>query len=379
MKTIQSSSMKFETLAVHAGGERDETGAIAPPLHLSTNYEHSPSGEPLHGYLYVRFDNPIQRRLESALAVLDAGQAALVFASGVAAGTAYLQSLARGTHVLFDDDLFYGFRAMAPEFLPRWGIEWSAVDMTDLGAVRAALRQETRVIWAETPTNPLMKVLDIAALAKIAHETNAQLLVDSTFPSPALLRPLSLGADVTLHSTTKYLGGHSDVMGGALVFARKDARFSQIVHIRKLLGGVASPFNSWLILRGLRTLSGRMQIHSRNALVVAAFLELHPEVAQVLYPGLTSNSGYSLAKEQMADFGGMLSFRVKGGSKRAIEIASRLRLFIHAGSLGGPESLIQHAASVMHPVGAIPDDLLRVSIGLEHPEDLIEDLKQALV
>jgi cystathionine gamma-synthase len=371
--------MRFETLAVHAGGERDETGAIVPPLHLSTNYEHSPSGEPLHGYLYARFDNPIQRRLESALAVLDAGEAALVFASGVAAGAAYLQSVPRGTHVLFDHDLFYGFRAMAPEFFPRWGLKWSAVDMSNLSAVRAALRKETRLIWAETPTNPLMKVLDIAGLAKIAHETKAQLLVDNTFPSPALLRPLSLGADVTLHSTTKYLGGHSDVMGGALVFAQKDERFSQIGQIRKLLGGVASPFNSWLILRGLRTLSARMQIHSRNALAVAAFLDLHPSVAHVLYPGLTSNVGYSVAKEQMDDFGGMLSFRVKGGPKRAIEIASRLRLFINAGSLGGPESLIQHAVSVMHPAGAIPDDLLRVSIGLEHPEDLIKDLEQALV
>jgi len=266
MKTVQPSAMRFETLAVHAGGERDETGAIAPPLHFSTNYEHSPSGEPLHGYLYARFDNPIQRRLEARSPYWMLDRQHWSFASGVAAGAAYLQSLPRGTHVLFSDDLFYGFRAMAPEFFPRRGIEWSAVDMTNLAAVRAAVRSETRVIWAETPTNPLIKVMDIVGLAKIAHETNAQLLVDSTFPTPALLRPLSLGADVALLSTTKYLGGHSDVMGGALVFARKDERFSQISQIRKLLGSVASPFNSWLILRGLRTLSARMQIHSRNAL-----------------------------------------------------------------------------------------------------------------
>jgi cystathionine gamma-synthase len=378
MNESQRDALKFETLAVHAGGERDETGAIAPPLHLSTNYEHSPSGEPLHGYLYVRIDNPIQRRLEEALAALDAGEVALVFASGVAAGAAYLQSLPPGSHVLFSDDLFYGFRAMAPEFLPRWNITWSEVDMTDLAAVRSAVRSETRVIWAETPTNPLMKVLDVAQLGKIAHGAGAQLLVDSTFPTPALLQPLKLKADVTLHSTTKYLGGHSDVQGGALVFAGKDESFSRIQQIRKTLGGVASPFNSWLVLRGLRTLPTRMQAHSRNALVVASFLELHPKVEQVLYPGLLSHAGHFIAKEQMDDFGGMFSFRIKGGKQRAIELASRLRVFINGGSLGGAESLIQHAVSVMHPAGSIPEDLLRVSVGLEHPQDLIEDLRQAM-
>jgi cystathionine gamma-synthase len=378
VEDTQELAMRFETLAVHAGGERDETGAISPPLHFSTNYEHSPSGELLNGYLYIRIDNPVQRRLENALAAVEGGQAALVFASGVAGGAAYLQSLPAGSHVLFSDDLFYGFRAMAPSFLPRWGIEWSEVDMTDLAAVRAAVRPETRLIWAETPTNPLMRIQDIGGLAEIAHAAGAQLLVDSTFPTPALLRPLTLGADVTLHSTTKYLGGHSDVQGGALVFARGDDAFSQITQIRKLLGGVASPFSSWLVLRGLRTLAARMRVHSMNALAVAAFLEPHPEVAEVLYPGLASHSGYAIAKEQMDDFGGMLSFRVKGGRARAIEVASRVRLFINAGSLGGPESLIQHATSVMHPAGTIPEDLLRVSVGLEHPADLIDDLRQAL-
>ena len=370
--------MRFETMAVHAGGERDETGAIAPPLHLSSNYEHGPSGEILHGYLYARKDNPIQRRLEKALAEVEGGQASLVFASGVAAGAAYLQSLPPGSHVLFSDDLFYGFREMAPSFLPRWGIEWSHADMTDLAAVRAALRPATRLIWAETPTNPMMKVQDIAGLAKVARNRGVQLLVDSTFPTPALLRPLSLGADVTLHSTTKYLGGHSDVQGGALVFARRDETLSQITQIRTSLGSVAAPFGSWLVLRGLRTLAARMRVHSANAMIVAAFLELNPSVAEVLYPGLVSNAGHFIAKEQMEDFGGMLSFRIRGGRARAIEVASRVRLFINAGSLGGSESLIQHAVSVMHSAGAVPEDLLRVSVGLEHPEDLVADLKQAL-
>jgi cystathionine gamma-synthase len=378
MENARDLQMRFETLAVHAGGERDETGAIAPPLHLSTNYEHSPSGDPLHGYLYIRIDNPIQRRLENALTTVEGGQAALVFASGVAAGAAYLQSLPAGSHVLFSDDLFYGFRAMAADFLPRWGVQWSEVDMTDLAAVHAAMRPETRLVWAETPTNPLMKVQDVAGLAKIVRAATAQLLVDSTFPTPALLRPLTLGADVVLHSTTKYLGGHSDVQGGALVFARSDDTFSQVSQIRKLLGSVASPFSSWLVLRGLRTLAARMRVHSMNALAVATFLESHPRVAEVIYPGLLSDAGYSIAKEQMSDFGGMLSFRVRGGRAHAIEVASHVRLFINAGSLGGAESLIQHAASVMHPVGTIPDDLLRVSVGLEHPADLIDDLNQAL-
>jgi cystathionine gamma-synthase len=378
MGNSHESQVRFETLAVHAGAERDETGAIAPPLYLSANYEHGPSGEVLHGYLYARIDNPTQSRLERALAEVEGGQVALVFASGVAAGAAYLQSLPPGSHVLFSDELFYGFREMAPNFLPRWGIEWSKVDMTDLAAVRAAMRPATCLVWAETPTNPMMQVQDIVGLAEIAHKAGARLLVDSTFPSPALLRPLSLGADVALHSTTKYLSGHSDVQGGALVFARRDDTLSQVIQIRTLLGSVAAPFSSWLVLRGLRTLAARMRVHSTNAFIVAAFLELHPQVAEVFYPGLVSNAGHLIAKGQMRDFGGMLSFRVKGGRPRAIEVASRVRLFINAGSLGGAESLIQHAISVMHPAGAIPEDLLRVSIGLEHPEDLIADLKQAL-
>jgi cystathionine gamma-synthase len=370
--------MRFETLAVHAGGERDETGAIAPPLYFSSNYEHDPDGDPPRDFLYIRFDNPMQRRLEGALALLDGGETSLVFASGAAAAAAYLQSLQPGSHILFCDDLFYGFRDIIPEFLPRWNIDWSYVDMTDLDAVRAAMRPNTRAVWAESPTNPLMRIYDLAALAELAHEKDAQLLVDGTFATPALVKPLVLGADVTLHSTTKYIGGHSDVLGGALVFRRQSEQVSRIRQVRKLLGGVAAPFSSWLVLRGLRTLAVRMRVHSANALIVASFLEPHGQVSEVFYPGLTSNSGHLLAKQQMSDFGGMLSFRVQGGRERAIEVASRVRLFINAGSLGGPESLIHHAVSFMHSPGHTPDDLLRLSVGLEHPADLMDDLKQAL-
>jgi cystathionine gamma-synthase len=371
-------SMQFETLAVHAGGERDETGAIAPPLHLSANFEHNPDGDPPRDYLYARIDNPVQRRLETALSAVEGGEASLVFASGVAAGAACLQALAPGSHVLFSDDLFYGFREMISGFFPRWGLEWSDVDMTDPGAIRAAMRPETSLVWAETPTNPLLKICSISDLAQLVHERGAKLLVDSTFSTPALLRPLPLGADIVLHSTTKYLGGHSDVQGGALVFAAEDACYSEIRQIRKQLGSVASPFSSWLVLRGLRTLAARMRVHSANALAIASFLESHSHVEKVFYPGLASDAGHLVASEQMTDFGGILSFRVKGGRARAIEVASRVRLFINAGSLGGSESLIHHAVSFMHPAGAIPDDLLRISVGLEHSSDLINDLAQAL-
>jgi cystathionine gamma-synthase len=250
--------------------------------------------------------------------------------------------------------------------------------MTDLAAVRHAIRAETRVLWTEMPSNPTMKLVDIASLSDIAHVAGAQLLVDSTFPTAALLRPLSLGADVALHSTTKYLGGHSDVQGGALIFAQSGNSFAETKQIRTLLGSVASPFSSWLVLRGLRTLSARMRMHSSNARDVASAQYTNKQISAVLYPGLSSHTGHEIAARQMTDFGGMLSIRVKGGRDQAIKVASRTKLFVNAGSLGGPESLIQHAASVSHPAGAIPDDLLRLSIGLEHSGDLIADLESAL-
>lgn len=368
----------FATEAVHAGADRDALGAIAPALYLSTNYEHLPNGELLGDFVYTLYDNPMQHRLEEALAVLDGGAKAIAFASGTAAGATYLQALPQGSHVLFPDDLFYGFRAMAPELLPRWGVEFSTVDMTDLDAVSKAMRPNTATIWAETPSNPLMKISDIRALAEIAHAANARLIVDSTFATPALLRPLDLGADVALHSTTKYMGGHSDVQSGALVFKYHDTFYDSVVHMRKIFGSVASPFSSWLVFRGLRTLELRVKAHSANAIAVANALEANPRVLEVHYPGLESHPGYHVAKQQMNDFGGMLSFRVRGGAPAALEVASRVRLFVNAGSLGGPESLIRHVVSTSKPSDGVPDDLLRVSVGLEHPADLISDLEDAL-
>ena len=369
--------MRFETKAIHAGMHVDEeTGAIAPPLHLSTTFERSEEGEASRGYSYVRDGNPTQERLEEALSAIDGGAAALAFGSGMAAGAALLQALPRGAHVILPDDCYYGYRGLAEDYFERWGLAFDVVAMEDLDTVRAAMRAETKVVWAESPSNPLMKVVDLAALAELAHGRGARLVVDGTFATPALQRPLELGADVVLHSTTKYLGGHTDVQGGALVFRELDALHDETLHVRKLVGGVASPFNSWLVLRGIRTLAARMRVHSENALAVARFLS--ERVERVFYPGLESHPGHEIARRQMSAFGGMLSFLVRGGRAEALAVAAKTRLFVRATSLGGVESLIEHRNSSEGAGSRTAENLLRVSVGLEHPEDLIEDLRQAL-
>jgi cystathionine gamma-synthase len=372
--------LRFETIAVHAGGEVDPaTGAVAPPIHLSTTFEHGPAAEVPRGYLYIREGNPTQTRLEQALAAVEGGEAAFVFASGMAAGAAYLQALPAGAHVLFHRDIYYGFRALACDYLPRWGIEASDADLGDERALAAALRPATRLVWAETPTNPLLEVLDLRRIAEAAHSHGARLLVDGTLATPALQRPLDLGVDVVLHATTKYLGGHSDVQGGALVLRHRDPELAaRLDQVRHDLGAVASPFNSWLVLRGLRSLACRMERHAANALAVAGALAGRPEVAAVYYPGLPGHPGHEIARRQMRGFGGMVSFRLAGGREHALRVASRLRLFLNATSLGGAESLIEHRASAEGAHSTAPPDLLRASIGLEHPDDLIADLLQAL-
>jgi cystathionine gamma-synthase len=372
--------MRFETKAIHAGGRVDqETGSVAPPIHLSTTFERKASdGQPSHGYSYIRDHNPTQTRLEEALATIDSGEAALAFASGMAAASALLQALPAGSHVLLPDDGYYAARTLASDFFPRWGLEHHVIAMDDLGMVRSAVRPNTRAIWCESPSNPLMKVVDIAALAEIAHRAGATLIVDGTFATPALQRPIELGADVVMHSTTKYLGGHSDVQGGSLAFRRRDELYSKSEHVRTIVGGVASPFNSWLVLRGIRTLAARMRIHSENARVVAQFLAGHDRVEVVHYPGLPSHPGHHIAARQMSDFGGMLSFRVRDGREGALAVAARTKIFTRATSLGGVESLIEHRASSEGPASRTPPNLLRMSVGLEHAQDLIEDLAQAL-
>src|SRR5688572_30424622 len=371
--------MKFQTLAVHAGHEADPaTGSVASPIYLSTTFARDPDGVPLGGHTYIRESNPNEHQLEAALASLEGGAAGLVFASGMAAGIALLQTLPPGSHVIFPDDVYYGFRIAAEENLPNWGISSTAVAMQDPREVEAALRPETRLVWMESPSNPLLKVTDIRAVVDLARQAGALTLIDSTFATPALQRPIELGVDVVLHSTTKYFGGHSDVQGGALVFARRDDLFEKTDHIRHVLGAVASPFNSWLVLRGLRTLACRMAVQSANALAVARALAALPSVSAVHYPGLESHPGHEVAERQMSAFGGMLSFQAEGGREAALRAVSRVRLFTRATSLGGVESLIEHRASSEGPQSRTPQDLLRLSIGLEHPEDLIADLEQAL-
>jgi cystathionine gamma-synthase len=372
--------MKFETKAIHAGMHIDEaTGAVAPPIHLSTTFERTVEGEDSHGYGYIREHNPTQTRLEEALAAIDSGAAALAFASGMAAGAALLQSLPRATHVVFPDDSYYTFRILAGDLFERWGLTWETVAMEDLDRVRGAMRGKATLLWAETPSNPLMKVVDLAALASIAREHGATFVVDGTFATPALQRPLEMGADVVLHATTKYLGGHSDVAGGSLAFARRDALFENVQHVRTTVGAIASPFNSWLVLRGIRSLSARMRVHCENAQQIAEALARHERVEAVYYPGLPSHARHDVAKQQMrGGFGGMLSFLVRGGRAEALAVAARTKLFVRATSLGGVESLIEHRASSEGATTRTPQNLLRVSVGLEHADDLIDDLQQAL-
>ena len=372
--------MHFETKAIHAGGHVDEeTGALAPPLHLSTTFERDLDGGTARGYSYVRDGNPTQARLEEALTMLDSAAASLVFGSGMAAASALLQSLPRGSHVVFPDDCYYGVRIIGTDFFTQWGLAYDFVAMEDLDAVRRACRKETKMIWAESPSNPLMKIVDLAALAEIAHGTGARLVVDGTFATPALQRPIELGADAVLHSTTKYLGGHSDVQGGSVALRERGEWFAKLEHVREIIGGVASPFNAWLVLRGIRTLSARMRVHCANARAVAEFLASQSRVEVVHYPGLATHPGHAVAKRQMSDFGGMMSFRVKGGREAALAVAGKVKVFTRATSLGGVESLIEHRASSEGPTSRTAQNLLRLSIGLEHPDDLIEDLRQALM
>jgi len=370
--------LRLETLAVHAGAEPDaQTGAVVPPIHLATTFKHAADGERIAGYEYQREGNPTQDRLESALSALEGGEAALAFASGMAAITALLDSLPNESRVLIPDDCYSGLRFFSQDFLPERGIAAMMIDMTDLEAVRAAC-SGAALIWAETPSNPRMKVSDLAALAEIAHAADAVLVCDNTFATPVLQQPLALGADIVMHSTTKYFGGHSDVLGGALVFAQRNGFFERVAHRRHLTGAILAPFSAWLTLRGFRSLPARMAMHCANARRVAEFLSTHPVVERVNYPGLPSHPGHATAAKQMRDFGGMLSIELRGGREAALEMASRLRIFTNATSLGGCESLIEHRASVegAHPFS--PQNLLRISVGIEHADDLIADLEQAL-
>ncbi len=371
--------MRLETLAVHAGARPDPaTGAIAPPLYLSTTFERAADGSYPRGYIYTRHGNPNREALEEAMAALEGGAVAMAFASGSAAAFAVLQALSPGDHVIAPRDLYHGLARLFREIATGWGLSISFVDLTDPVAVEAAIRSNTRVIWVETPSNPMLRITDIARVATMARQVGALCICDNTLATPVLQRPLALGADGVVHSATKYLGGHGDAMGGIVVL-KEDGAFARRLREIQITGGaVLSPFESWLILRSLRTLPYRMRAHSENAMRVAAFLSQHPAVEAVHYPGLPEHPGHAVAARQMSMFGGMVSFQVRGGRDAAFQVAARVRWFARATSFGGPESLIEHRASIEGPGTTTPDNLLRLAIGLEHPDDLIEDLDQAL-
>jgi len=371
--------VRFETLAVHAAAEPDpRTGAVTAAIQMSTTFERAADGTFPSGFAYIRDANPNRRALEAAVAALEGGASAVAFASGMAAAMAVFQALAPGDHLVAPLDAYFGTSKLLREHFVPWGLDVTFADMTDVAAVRAALRPKTRLIWTETPSNPTIAVTDLGAIAAIAKAAGALLACDNTWATPFLQKPFTLGADLVMHSTTKYLSGHSDVMGGVVV-AREAGPVAERLRSMQVNGGaVPSPFDSWLVLRGIRTLPWRMRAHCSNAAAVAAFLSEHPPVERVHYPGLPRDPGYGVASRQMSAAGGMLSFVVPGGRARAFDVAARLRLFTRATSLGGPESLVEHRASVEGAASRAPEGLLRLSIGLEHPDDLIADLRQAL-
>ncbi len=367
--------MRIETLAIHAGKDIDPvTGAIMPAIHLSTTFQRSEENQ----FAYSRVNNPNRQALEDCLVALEEGAAAAAFASGMAASAAVLQTLSAGDHILLPQDLYFGVRELATKLMPQWELSHTVVDMTDLSEVKAAIRPNTRMIWIETPSNPLLNVLDISAIAGIARYAGALLVSDSTWTTPLLQRSLVLGADVVIHSTTKYLSGHSDVVGGVVIVKEEGDFLENLRQIQGIAGAVPSPFDCWLILRGIRTLPYRMRGHCHNAGKVAQFLADHPAVHTVRYPGLPSHPGHEIAGRQMSGFGGMLSFQVNGGIEQAAVVAASTKLFAQATSLGGVESLIEHRAVAEGEGSQTPVDLLRVSVGLEHPDDLIADLAAAL-
>jgi cystathionine gamma-synthase len=380
MKTTKTSkTYRFETLAVHAGhGVDPATGAVTEPIHLSTTFEREADGSYPHGFLYSRNHNPNRNGLEAALAALEGGSSSAAFGSGLAAVTAIFQGLKPGDHVVAPTDIYHGTANVLKHLFAKWGVTATFVDMTDLDAVQRAMQPATRIVWIETPSNPLIQCVDIAAIADIAHRAGARAVADNTFASPALQRPLDLGCDMVMHATTKYLGGRSDVLGGVAITRVDDEAFTQVRTAQLFGGAVPSPFDCWLIMRSLPTLPYRMQAHCANAKKVATFLSQHAKVSKVHYPGLENNPFHALAKKQMSDFGGMLSFETKGGKEAAMTVAAHVEVFTRATSLGGVESLIEHRASIEGPESKTPQGLLRVSVGLEHADDLIDDLAQAL-
>jgi cystathionine gamma-synthase len=375
----------FSTNAIHAGQEPDpHTGAVIIPIHPSSTYvQDGVGGVRAGGYEYSRSANPTRTALQECLAALEGGRHGVAFGSGMGATDVLMRVLLKpGDHVVIPHDAYGGTFRIVDKVLARWGVRYTPVDFSDLAALRAAVRPETKLLWCETPTNPLLGIADIAAAADVAHTAGARLVVDNTFASPYLQAPLALGADVVLHSTTKYVGGHSDVVGGALVTS-DDELAQEVTFTQNATGSVPGPFDAWLTLRGVKTLALRMERHSDNAERIAELLAGHPGVEQVFYPGLPSHPGHEVAAKQMRRFGGMVSFTAVGGREAALQICAATRVFTLAESLGGVESLIEHPAAMTHLSVAgseleVPDNLVRLSVGIEDIEDLADDLRSAL-
>ena len=371
--------MRIETVAVHAGAQVDPaTGAVAPAIHPSTTFEREADGSFPHGHIYTRSSAPNRTALEACLTALEGGAAAVAFSSASAATSAVFQALAPGDHVIAPVDAYFGTGKLLRDVYAAWGLDTTFVDMTDLPAVERAVRPNTRLLWAESPSNPLWKVSDLGRLGAIAHAAGARFAVDNTTATPVLQAPFKHGADLVVHATTKYLGGHSDVLGGAVVARERGPLLERLRMLQTSGGAVPSPFDCWLVLRGIRTLPYRVRAQSEHALKVATFLASHPRVEAVHYPGLASHPGHEVARRQMSMFGGMLSIQVRGDAGSAMAVAAKVRVFTRATSFGGTESLLEHRASIEGPGTTTPVNLLRISIGLEHPDDLIEDLTQAL-
>ncbi|MDI3419592.1 cystathionine gamma-synthase [Streptomyces luteolus] len=378
------SGRSFETLAIHAGNTADPlTGAVVPPIYQVSTYKQDGVGGLRGGYEYSRSANPTRTALEENLAALEGGRRGLAFASGLAAEDCLLRTLlVPGDHVVIPNDAYGGTFRLFAKVVARWGVEFSVADTSDPAAVRAAVTDRTKVIWVETPSNPLLGISDIAALAAVARSAGARLVVDNTFASPYLQQPLALGADVVVHSTTKYMGGHSDVVGGALIVDDADLG-EELAYHQNAMGAVAGPFDAWLVLRGIKTLAVRMDRHSENAERITEMLTQHARVTRVLYPGLPDHPGHDIAVKQMRHFGGMVSFQVEGGEEAAVEVCNRAEVFTLGESLGGVESLIEHPGRMTHASAAgspleVPSDLVRLSVGIENSADLVADLRRAL-
>jgi len=375
---INTVIMKPETLAIHAGNfYKTSSKDVTPPINLSTTFLRDEDGGYSGGHMYSRVSNPNRSALEKALTDLEKGAEACAFSSGNTAGMSLFQALKPGSHIIAPDDMYWGFKKQLQTIF-KDTLEIDFIDQTDISAIKKFIKKNTVLIWIETPSNPLLKITDVTAIAKIAKENNLILACDSTFASPCLQNPISLGADIVMHSSTKYIGGHSDVLGGALVTAAKNEFWEKIRNVQQIGGAVPSPFDCYLLVRSIKTLPYRMRAHSANGLALALYLQKHDQVEAVFYPGLKDHPQHEIAKKQMSDFGGMLSILVKGGADKAQRIVNTVKLFAQATSLGGVESLIEHRASVEGPDTKTPQNLIRISAGLEHIDDLIDDIKQAL-